>query len=161
MVYYRQKSTALRSMEGDIMKSFTRIFSFALCLVMLSIALCSCAAHDADRIVGYWRMVSFTTDDGESAPIENELDMLFYSSGVGEARIDGETLYMFDYTVKRGRLFRQITYSTTNVVQADETYTFSDDGRTLTVYSPADSATIVLQKISDDVAQKVELSPKS
>ncbi len=119
--------------------------------------LTSCASRDAEWLAGRWRMISFTTDDAQQATIENELDMIFYTTGVGEAQIDGETLYMFDYTVKRGKLNRIITYSTTNIVEANETYSFSNDHRTLTVYSPADGATIVLEKIEDQVLNRVDI----
>lgn len=137
-----------------------RIFTLFLCLLILVVAT-ACGADDTERIVGRWRMISFTTDGGEQPAIENELDMIFYSTGVGEAQIDGETLYMFEYTVKNGRMTRMITYSATNVVNASETYQFSDDGGTLSVYSPADGATIVLEKISDDVSHRIEVPDKS
>ncbi len=142
------------------MKTLTRLTTLLLALVMLSLTLCliSCSQSDAKDIVGRWRMVSYVTDDGLEAPIgDHELDMVFYSTGVGEALSDGKTQYMFDYTIKNGKLNRLIAHSQSNVVEAHETYRFSKDRTELTVYSPEDGATIVLVKIEDQVLDRVEL----
>lgn len=140
------------------MKTLIRPVTLLLALVMLSLCLTACSGNDARDIVGRWRMVSYVTDDGMQAPIDdNELDMIFYSTGIGEAQANGHTQYMFDYTVKSGKLTRLIKRSETNVVEVHETYKFNKDRTHLTIYSPEDGATIVLEKIEDQVLDRIEL----
>jgi hypothetical protein len=129
----------------------------ALTLIALPLVACGSSEQDAKDFVGRWRMTSFVTDDGQQPNIENELDMIFYSTGIGEAQIDGQTLYCFDYTVKDGTLHRLISYTNQNHSEVDESYEFGDDRRTLTIYSPADEATIVLEKVADQVLDRVEV----
>ena len=122
----------------------SRALPLLIAIVMLSLTLLmtACQQHDAKDIVGRWRMISYVSDDGLEAPIDDhQLDMVFYSTGIGEALADGKTQYMFDYTVKSGRLDRLIKRSETNVVEVHETYTFNKDRTQLTVYSPEDGAT--------------------
>lgn len=137
------------------------LIRFALCLLVLlllclPLVSCNATAQDSANIIGRWRVVSFVTDDGTSAPIENELDMIFYSTGIGEAQVDGTTQYMFDYQLKSGKLLRTVTRSG-QISELRETYDMSDDATTLTVYSPADSATITMQKVTSDVKVPVDL----
>ena len=142
------------------MKQMTRLTALLLALLLLSLTLflTACYQNDAEDIIGRWRMISYVTDDGLEAPIDDhELDMIFYSTGVGEATADGKTQYMFDYTVKNGKLNRLITRSENNVSEAIETYKFSKDRSELTIYSPEDGATIVLEKIEDQVLDRIEL----
>ena len=142
------------------MKTISRALLMLLALILLALPLVACGDGDQDAsdFVGRWRMVSYVTDSGTEATIENELDMIFYTTGIGEAQIDGETLYCFDYTVKDGTLHRVITYTHANTSEVDETYTFGEDRRTLTVYSPEDEATIVLEKIEDQVLNRIEVN---
>ena len=142
------------------MKTRTRLTTLLLATVLLSLSLCLTACHqnDAKDIVGRWRMISYVTDDGLEAPIDDhELDMVFYSTGIGEALADGDTQYMFDYTLKGGKLNRLIKRSEDNVTQVKEPYHFNKDRTELTVYSPEDGATIVMEKIEDQVLDRVEI----
>jgi hypothetical protein len=134
-----------------------------LAILMLTLSLClvSCHQNDAKDIVGRWRMISYVTDEGLEAPIgDHELDMVFYSTGIGEALADGDTQYMFDYTLKGGKLNRLIKRSESNVVQVKEPYQFNKDRTELTVYSSEDGATIVMEKIEDQVLDRVDLTDK-
>lgn len=143
------------------MKTTIRTFTALLALFLLSLTLIACQSADekaAELVIGRWRTVSFTTDDGVEAPVgDHELDMIFYTTMLGEAQIDGKTLYFFEYSFEDGKMHRTITYTQTNVTNVVEDYEFSEDGRTLTVYSPADEATIVLEKIEDRVLDRVEI----
>lgn len=146
------------------MKKRIRLTTLLLAILLLSLSLClvSCYQNDAKDIIGRWRMVSYVTDDGLEAPIDgHELDMVFYSTGIGEALSDGETQYMFDYNVKNGKLNRLIKRSETNVVEVQETYKFNKDRTEITVYSPEDGATIVMEKIEDQVLDRVELTDEN
>ena len=143
------------------MKTTLRALTALLALFLLALPLLACGSADekaAETVIGRWRTVSFTTDEGDEAPIDgHELDMVFYTTMLGEAQVDGKTLYFFDYAFKDGKMHRTITHTQTNVTSVVEDYEFSEDGRTLTVYSPADRATIVLEKIEDRVLDRVEL----
>ena len=140
------------------MKNSVRILTALLLCLLLATALTACGIYDAKEIVGRWRVISFTTDAGTEAAIDgHELDMIFYSTGLGEAQVDGETQYMFDYSVKNGRLTRLISHSQTNVEQVVETYEFSKNYTVMTVYSPNDGATIVLEKIEDKVLNRIDM----
>ena len=143
------------------MKTISRALLMLLTLALLALPLVACGNSEQDTrdFVGRWRMVSYVTDDGAQANIENELDMIFYSTGIGEAQIDGQTLYCFEFTVDGGTLHRIITYTNTNYSEVDETYEFSKDRRTVTIYSPEDKATLVLEKIEDQVLNRVEVNP--
>ncbi|MBO5897942.1 MAG: hypothetical protein J6R04_02915 [Clostridia bacterium] len=146
------------------MKKRIHLTTLLLAILLLSLSLClvSCYQNDAKDIIGRWRMVSYVTDDGLEAPIDgHELDMVFYSTGIGEALSDGETQYMFDYNVKNGKLNRLIKRSETNVVEVQETYKFNKDRTEITVYSPEDGATIVMEKIEDQVLDRVELTDEN
>ena len=98
------------------MKTISRALLMLLTLALLALPLVACGNSEQDTrdFVGRWRMVSYVTDDGAQANIENELDMIFYSTGIGEAQIDGQTLYCFEFTVDGGTLHRIITYTNTN-----------------------------------------------
>ena len=129
----------------------------AFCLLALPLIACGSTRQDSTNIIGRWRIISYVTDDGQSAPVENELDMIFYSTGIGEAQVDGATQYMFDYKLKAGKLLRVITRGG-QTDEVSEPYQLSKDGTTLTVYSPEDCATITMQKITSDVKIPIDFN---
>ncbi len=149
------KKPILRAPHASHKARVSRLFAclLALCLLLLPVLLSGCAAFRTDKddaaIVGIWRMTSYTTDKGTQADIgDHELDTVFYSTGVGVMKIDGETNQMFDYVARGGKLTRTFNHDETQT--STDTYTISADGLTLTIVSPDNGATIVMRRIPDD-----------
>ena len=124
--------------------------------LLLPYTLTACTPKDDTAIIGRWRMLSYVTDDGQSVDIAgNELDMIFYSTGIGEAEANGQTQYMFNYTARGGKLERVINRTATDVQTVKETYKISSDGWYMTVYSPEEKATIELELVLPEPAKPV------
>ena len=126
-----------------------RIIPLALLLLLTLTLLIGCAPRDDATIVGTWRMISYTTDDGHIYRADEHterLEMSFYANANGEATADGSIQYVFYYTASGGELERTI-HRSSGVQTVKETYRISEDGGTLTVYSPDEGATIVLSRV--------------
>ena len=131
-------------------KTTVRLFLTILILTLL-VCLCSgCVKRDDASIVGRWRMLSYTTDDGLSYQVDQSehLEMTFFANANGEATANGVIQYPFAYTARGGVLERTI-YRASGEQIVQEKYHFSEDGSTLTVYSPDEGATIVLSRVTE------------
>ena len=133
-------------------RSFLRVILCAAFTVLLTVFSLACTPRNDASIVGTWQLISYTTDDGLSASGEDfdvQLLMIFRENGMGEAKADDQLQYVFSYTARRGELRREITRTTTDVQQVLESYTIDGGGKCLTVYSPEEQATIVLQRVTE------------
>ena len=118
------------------MKHTLRVLAALLsCMILLTCALYGCASKYDEALDGTWVIISYVTQDGVSAPIENELFIVFYGNGHGEMRSASDTYNTFTYTTRRGSMLRVIDYGRGEPEAVEETYTINEDG-TLTIISP-------------------------
>lgn len=134
------------------MKKRYTILLLVVALLLTVLPSCSMGERKDERLIGRWRTVSCVSDSGAEADIENNLDMVLYSTGIGTLEIDGEIQLMFDYTAYRGKLTRIISGELDRTVE--ESYTLSKDGNTITIYAPADRLTMVMVRVTPDEPQK-------
>lgn len=132
------------------MKHTFRVLAALLsCLILLTCTLDGCAPKYDEALDGTWVIVSYVTQDGVNAPIENELFLVFYGNGHGEMRSATDTYNTFTYTTRRGSMMRVIDYGRGEPETVEETYKINEDG-TLTIISPetrnAPAVTMTLKK---------------
>ena len=128
---------------------FRVLVALLSCLILLSCTLYGCAPKYDEALDGTWVIVSYVTQDGVNAPIENELFLVFYGNGHGEMRSATDTYNTFTYTTRRGCMMRVIDYGRGEPETVEETYKINEDG-TLTIISPetrnAPAVTMTLKK---------------
>lgn len=130
-------------------KAFT-IFLSLLTLALLSFSLLGCGNKYDKRLDGVWQVVSYVTEDGTEASVENDLFLVFYGNGYGETKTREESYNAFQYTARKGKMTRIINYGRGEAEEVEEAYQLGNDG-TLVITSPktknAPAATMTLKKV--------------
>ena len=106
-----------------------------VCAMLAVLILYGCAPGYDEALEGTWVIISYVTQDGVSATIENELCIVFYDNGYGETRSTTENYNTFTYTARRGSMMRVIDNGRGESEPVEETYVINEDG-TLTIISP-------------------------
>lgn len=132
------------------MKKTLTLLLALLLLSLLPVTLVACGKPYDKSLTGAWQVVSYVTEDGMDASVENELFLVFYGNGYGETKTHEESYNSFQYTARKGSMTRQINYGRGEPVEVVETYRLEADG-TLVIVSPetdnAPAATMTLKKV--------------